>query len=93
MAGGLQLINLMKIKITIQIPPVGKYNCCIRWKGCRQLVLGEISTGAYQDLKGKWDCQSMITKYGMSENLGNLVLEMKVMKCLLEGILHRQELQ
>ena len=62
-------------------------------RAAEQLVLGEISTGAYQDLKKENGiARSMITKYGMSENLGNLVLEMKVMKCLLEGILHRQEI-
>lgn len=43
-------------------------------RAAEQLVLGEISTGAYQDLKtANGVARSMITKYGMSENLGNLV--------------------
>ncbi len=43
-------------------------------RAAEQLVLGEISTGAYQDLKkANGIARSMITKYGMSENLGNLV--------------------
>jgi len=37
-------------------------------------VLGEVSTGAYSDLKqANGIARSMITKYGMSDTLGNLV--------------------
>ena len=43
-------------------------------RAAEQLVLGEISTGAYQDLKkANGIARSMITKYGMSDNLKNLV--------------------
>ena len=43
-------------------------------RAAEQLVLGEISTGAYQDLKtANGVARNMITKYGMSESLGNLI--------------------
>lgn len=43
-------------------------------RAAEQIVLGEISTGAYQDLKAaNGVARNMITKYGMSESLGNLV--------------------
>ncbi len=42
-------------------------------RAAEELVLGEISTGAYGDLKqANSIARSMITKYGMSEELGNL---------------------
>ena len=42
-------------------------------RAAEDLVLGEISTGAYGDLKQANNvARSMITKYGMSEELGNL---------------------
>lgn len=43
-------------------------------RAAEQLVLGEISTGAYNDLKqANGVARNMITKYGMSETLGNLI--------------------
>jgi len=43
-------------------------------RAAEELVLGEISTGAYSDLKqANGIARSMITKYGMSDTLGNLV--------------------
>jgi cell division protease FtsH len=42
-------------------------------RAAEDLVLGEVSTGAYGDLKQANNiARSMITKYGMSEELGNL---------------------
>ena len=43
-------------------------------RAAEEIVLGEISTGAYGDLKHANNvARSMITKYGMSESLGNLI--------------------
>jgi len=43
-------------------------------RAAEELVLGEISTGAYSDLKqANGIARSMITEYGMSDTLGNLV--------------------
>ncbi|TYQ15004.1 UNVERIFIED_CONTAM: cell division protease FtsH [Acetivibrio alkalicellulosi] len=43
-------------------------------RAAEELVLGEISTGAYGDLKtANGVARSMITKYGMSKELGNLI--------------------
>jgi len=43
-------------------------------RAAEDLVLGEISTGAYSDLKhANGVARNMITKYGMSDNLGNLI--------------------
>ncbi len=43
-------------------------------RAAEELVLGEISTGAYGDLKhANGVARNMITKYGMSEKLGNLI--------------------
>lgn len=43
-------------------------------RAAEEIVLGEISTGAYSDLKqANGIARSMITKYGMSEKLGNLI--------------------
>lgn len=43
-------------------------------RAAEELVLGEISTGASNDLKNaNGIARNMITKYGMSENLSNLV--------------------
>lgn len=43
-------------------------------RAAEEIVLGEISTGAYSDLKqANKVARSMITKYGMSDKLGNLV--------------------
>ena len=45
-------------------------------RAAEDLVLGEISTGAYSDLKhANGVARSMITKFGMSERLGNLVFD------------------
>jgi cell division protease FtsH len=42
-------------------------------RGAEELVLGEVSTGAYTDLKhANSVARNMITKYGMSEDLENL---------------------
>jgi cell division protease FtsH len=44
-------------------------------KVAEDLVLGEISTGSYGDLKNANKvARNMVTKYGMSENLGNLII-------------------
>lgn len=43
-------------------------------KAAEEVVLGEISTGAYGDLKHANNvARNMVTKYGMSERLGNLI--------------------
>jgi len=43
-------------------------------RAAEEIVLGEISTGAYNDLKqANTVARNMITKYGMSEKLGNLI--------------------
>jgi len=43
-------------------------------RAAEEIVLGEVSTGAYGDLKtANGVARSMITKYGMSEKLGNLI--------------------
>jgi len=43
-------------------------------RAAEEIVLGEISTGAYSDLKqANSIARSMITKYGMSDKLGNLI--------------------
>ncbi len=43
-------------------------------RAAEQIVLGEISTGAGGDLKSaNGVARSMITKYGMSDNLGNMI--------------------
>ncbi len=43
-------------------------------RAAEELVLGEVSTGAYSDLKqANGVARNMITKYGMSENLSNLI--------------------
>jgi ATP-dependent metalloprotease FtsH len=45
-------------------------------RAAEDLVLGEISTGAYSDLKhANGVARSMITKFGMSEKLGNLIFD------------------
>ncbi len=45
-------------------------------RAAEDIVLGEISTGALGDLKqANSVARSMITKYGMSENLGNMVFD------------------
>jgi cell division protease FtsH len=44
-------------------------------KAAEDVVLGEISTGSYSDLKvANKVARNMVTKYGMSERLGNLIL-------------------
>lgn len=44
-------------------------------KAAEDVVLGEISTGSYGDLKNANKvARNMVTKYGMSENLGNLII-------------------
>jgi len=44
-------------------------------RAAEELVLGEISTGAYNDLKqSNKVARNMVTKYGMSDTLGNLIL-------------------
>lgn len=43
-------------------------------RAAEDIVLGEVSTGAYGDLKhANSVARNMITKYGMSEKLGNLI--------------------
>lgn len=43
-------------------------------RAAEEIVLGEISTGAYGDLRfANGVARSMITKYGMSDKLGNLI--------------------
>jgi len=45
-------------------------------RAAEDLVLGEISTGALNDLKqANGVARSMITKYGMSETLGNMIFD------------------
>ncbi|MDD5603959.1 MAG: AAA family ATPase, partial [Eubacteriales bacterium] len=48
-------------------------------RAAEDLVIGEISTGAYADLKqANSVARSMITKYGMSDGLGNLIFENEI---------------
>lgn len=43
-------------------------------RAAEDIILGEVSTGAYSDLKhANSVARNMITKYGMSEKLGNLI--------------------
>ncbi|MCX7747855.1 MAG: ATP-dependent zinc metalloprotease FtsH [Clostridia bacterium] len=43
-------------------------------RAAEEIILGEISTGAYSDLKhANGVARNMVTKYGMSEKLGNLI--------------------
>jgi cell division protease FtsH len=43
-------------------------------RAAEEIVLGEISTGAYSDLRmANTVARNMITKYGMSDKLGNLI--------------------
>jgi cell division protease FtsH len=43
-------------------------------KAAEEVVLGEISTGAYGDLKqANGVARNMVTKYGMSDKIGNLI--------------------
>jgi len=43
-------------------------------RAAEDIILGEVSTGAYNDLKhANTIARNMITKYGMSEKLGNLI--------------------
>ncbi|MFZ5987989.1 MAG: ATP-dependent zinc metalloprotease FtsH [Bacillota bacterium] len=43
-------------------------------RAAEEIIFGEVSTGAYGDLKhANGVARSMITKYGMSEKLGNLI--------------------
>lgn len=43
-------------------------------RAAEEIVLGEVSTGAYSDLKhANGVARNMITKYGMSDSLGNLI--------------------
>lgn len=43
-------------------------------KAAEEVVLGEVSTGAYSDLKhANGVARNMVTKYGMSEGLGNMI--------------------
>lgn len=45
-------------------------------RAAEDIVLGEISTGAYSDLKhANSVARSMITKFGMSEKLGNMIFD------------------
>ncbi|NMB96134.1 MAG: ATP-dependent metallopeptidase FtsH/Yme1/Tma family protein [Clostridiaceae bacterium] len=51
-----------------------KISIALGGRAAEELVLGEISTGASNDLKqANSVARNMITRYGMSENLGNLV--------------------
>jgi len=51
-----------------------KISIALGGRAAEELVLGEISTGAYNDLKeANSVARDMITKYGMSEKLGNLI--------------------
>jgi cell division protease FtsH len=43
-------------------------------RAAEDIVLGEVSTGAYSDLQqANTVARSMVTKYGMSESMGNLI--------------------
>ena len=45
-------------------------------RAAEEIILGEISTGAYSDLKhANSVARSMITKFGMSEKLGNMIFD------------------
>ena len=49
---------------------------CLGGKAAEDLVLNEVSTGASSDLKrANTVAHNMVAKYGMSENIGNLVFE------------------
>ena len=49
---------------------------CLGGKAAEELVLNEVSTGASSDLKrANTVAHNMVAKYGMSENIGNLVFD------------------
>jgi len=49
---------------------------CLGGKAAEDLVLNEVSTGASSDLKrANTVAHNMVAKYGMSENIGNLVFD------------------
>lgn len=49
---------------------------CLGGKAAEEIMLGEVSTGASSDLKrANSVAHSMVSKYGMSENVGNLVFD------------------
>ena len=49
---------------------------CLRGKAAEDLVLNEVSTGASSDLKrANTVAHNMVAKYGMSNNIGNLVFD------------------
>lgn len=49
---------------------------CLGGKAAEDLVLNEVSTGASSDLKrANTVAHNMVAKYGMSDNIGNLVFE------------------
>ena len=49
---------------------------CLGGKAAEEILLGEVSTGASSDLKrANTVAHNMVEKYGMSENIGNLVFD------------------
>jgi len=49
---------------------------CLGGKAAEEILLGEVSTGASSDLKrANSVAHNMVEKYGMSENIGNLVFD------------------
>ncbi len=49
---------------------------CLGGRAAEQLVLGDVSTGASNDLERATSiARSMVTKYGMSDKLGNVVFD------------------
>ena len=73
--------------MTISLPQEDKDFCskkeleeeiavCLGGRVAEELMLGDISTGAYSDLKRATSvARAMVTKYGMSDKLGTVVFE------------------
>ncbi|MEQ2456447.1 ATP-dependent zinc metalloprotease FtsH [Flavonifractor hominis] len=77
MAGGMT-ISLPKEDVTFQSRQqlTERIAVCLGGRAAEELALGDISTGAGSDLqKASSIARNMVTRYGMSEKLGNVVFD------------------
>ena len=77
MAGGMT-ISLPKEDVTFQSKKqlTERIAVCLGGRAAEELALGDISTGAGNDLqKASSIARNMVTRYGMSEKLGNVVFD------------------
>lgn len=77
MAGGMT-ISLPQEDVTFQSKKqlTERIAVCLGGRAAEELVLGDISTGAGSDLrKASSIARNMVTRYGMSEKLGNVVFD------------------